>query len=70
VVGKNHLRLRVKKNNTVFDCIGFGFGDMAKPLSMKGVKLDLAYVVETNFWNDTYKIQLRIKDLKIAGYGI
>jgi single-stranded-DNA-specific exonuclease len=68
VVGNNHLRLRVKKNNLVFDCIGFGFGDMAKPLSMKGVKLDLAYVVETNYWNDTYKIQLRIKDLKISGY--
>ena len=68
VVGKNHLRLRVRKGNTVFDCIGFGFGDMAKPLSMKGVKLDLAYVVETNYWNDTYKIQLRIKDLKISGY--
>jgi len=64
VVGNNHLRLRVKKDNAVFDCIGFGFGDMAKPLSMKGIKLDLAYVVETNYWNDTYKIQLRIKDLK------
>ncbi len=68
VVGNNHLRLRVKKDNAVFDCIGFGFGDMAKPLSMKGIKLDLAYVVETNYWNGTYKIQLRIKDLKIAGY--
>jgi single-stranded-DNA-specific exonuclease len=68
VVGNNHLRLRVKKDNAVFDCIGFGFGDMAKPLSMKGIKLDLAYVVETNYWNDTYKIQLRIKDLKIPGY--
>jgi single-stranded-DNA-specific exonuclease len=67
VVGNNHLRLRVKKGHTVFDCIGFGFGDMAKPLSMKGAKLDLAYVVETNYWNDTYKIQLRIKDLKISG---
>ena len=68
VVGNNHLRLRVKKDNAVFDCIGLGFGDMAKPLSMKGIKLDLAYVVETNYWNGTYKIQLRIKDLKIAGY--
>jgi len=68
VVGKNHLRLRVKKDKTVFDCIGFGLGDMAKPLSMKGIKLDLAYVVETNYWNDTYKIQLRIKDLKISDY--
>jgi single-stranded-DNA-specific exonuclease len=68
VVGNNHLRLRVRKENAIFDCIGFGFGDMAKPLSMKGAKLDLAYVVETNYWNDTYKIQLRIKDLKISGY--
>jgi single-stranded-DNA-specific exonuclease len=68
VVGNNHLRLRVRKENVIFDCIGFGFGDMAKPLSMKGAKLDLAYVVETNYWNDTYKIQLRIKDLKISGY--
>jgi len=68
VVGNNHLRLRVKKDKAVFDCIGFGLGDMSKPLSMKGVRLDLAYVLETNYWNDTYKIQLRIKDLKISGY--
>lgn len=68
VVGNNHLRLRVKKNGAVFDCIGFGFGDMSKPLCMKGVKLDLTYVIETNYWEETYKIQLRIKDLKISGY--
>jgi single-stranded-DNA-specific exonuclease len=68
VVGNNHLRLRVKKNRTIFDCIGFGFGDMSKPLSMKGIKLNLAYVVETNYWNGTYKTQLRIKDIKILDY--
>ncbi len=73
VVGNNHLRLRVKsagtkggKNSQAFDCIGFGMGDMIKPLSMTGIRIDLAYVVETNFWNDTYKIQLRIKDLRIS----
>ncbi|KPL00931.1 MAG: hypothetical protein AMJ91_02400 [candidate division Zixibacteria bacterium SM23_73_3] len=66
VVGNNHLRLRVKKEGPVFDCIGFGMGDMSKLLSMKGIRIDLAYVVETNFWNDTYKIQLRIKDLRIS----
>ncbi len=66
VVGNNHLRLRVKKTGPVFDCIGFGMGDMMKLLSMRGVRIDLAYVVETNFWNDTYRIQLRIKDLRIA----
>jgi len=66
VVGNNHLRLRVKKAGPVFDCIGFGMGDMIKLFSMKGICIDLAYVVETNFWNDTYKIQLRIKDLRIS----
>jgi single-stranded-DNA-specific exonuclease len=66
VVGNNHLRLRVKKTGQVLDCIGFGMGDMVKPLSMKGVRIDLVYVLETNFWNDTYKIQLRIKDLQIS----
>jgi len=70
VVGNNHLRLRVKKAGPVFDCIGFGMGDMIKPLSMKGIRIDLAYVVETNFWNDTYKIQLRIKDLRISDYTV
>ncbi len=66
VVGNNHLRLRVKKAGPVFDCIGFGMGDMTKLLFMKGIRIDLAYVVDTNFWNDTYKIQLRIKDLRIS----
>jgi single-stranded-DNA-specific exonuclease len=66
VVGNNHLRLRVKKTGSVFDCIGFGMGDMAKMLCMKGIRIDLAYVLETNFWNDSYKLQLRIKDIKIS----
>jgi single-stranded-DNA-specific exonuclease len=66
VVGNNHLRLRVKKGGQVFDCIGFGMGDMMKVLCMKGIRIDLAYVLETNFWNDTYKIQLRLKDIKIS----
>jgi single-stranded-DNA-specific exonuclease len=66
VVGNNHLRLRVKKAGPVFDCIGFGMGDMMKVLCMRGIRIDLAYVLETNHWNDTYKIQLRLKDIKIS----
>ena len=54
----------------MFDCIGFGMGDMAKILCMKGIRVDLAYVAETNVWNDTYKIQLRLKDLKISDHII
>ncbi len=41
-----------------------------KVLCMRGIRLDLAYVVETNYWNDTFKIQLRIKDLNISDQGL
>lgn len=66
VVGNNHLRIKVKKNNRVLDAIGFGLGDWVKPLSMKRIKIDLAYVIERNTWNGNSKIQLRIKDLEIV----
>ena len=66
VVGNNHLRIKVKKNDKIFDAIGFGFGDWVKPLSMKRIKIDLAYVIERNTWNGNTKLQLRIKDLEIV----
>jgi single-stranded-DNA-specific exonuclease len=65
VVGKNHLRLKVKKNGIIMDAIGFNLGDFAKPLAMRGTKLDLAYVLELNVWNGNSKIQMRLKDLHL-----
>jgi single-stranded-DNA-specific exonuclease len=66
IVGNNHLKIRVKKNDKVLDAIGFGFGDWAKPLSMKKIKIDLVYVVERNTWNGNSRLQLRIRDLRIV----
>jgi single-stranded-DNA-specific exonuclease len=65
IVGKNHLRLKVRKNGVVMDAIGFNLGDFAKPLAIRGTKVDLAYVVEVNIWNGNTKIQMRLKDLRI-----
>lgn len=65
VVGKNHLRLKVKKNGIIMDAIGFNLGDFAKPLAMRGTKIDLAYVLELNVWNGNSKIQMRLKDLQM-----
>ena len=65
VVGKNHLRLKVKKNGIIMDAIGFNLGDFAKPLAMRGTKIDLAYVLELNTWNGNSKIQMRLKDLHL-----
>ncbi len=65
VVGNNHLRLKIKKNDLIMDAIGFNLGDYAKPLAMRGTKIDLAYVLELNVWNGNTRIQMRLKDLKI-----
>ena len=64
IVGRNHLRMRVRSGRKVFDVIGFGFGDYAEQLSMHGVDFDMAYVIEKNIHNGVTKIQLRVKDIR------
>lgn len=63
-VGKNHLKMKVTKGDKTFDVIGFGFGDLVRPLSMRAGTIDMAYVVEYNHWNGMTRIQLRVKDIK------
>ena len=63
IVGKNHLKMKVRKGDKEYDVIGFGFGDHANALAMRGVDLDMAYVVEANHYFETPRIQLRVKDL-------
>jgi single-stranded-DNA-specific exonuclease len=69
-VGKNHLKMKVRKGDAVFDVIGFGFGDWVRNLSGRGNLVDLVYVVEYNSWNDSTHIQLRLKDMKLAAGDI
>ncbi len=64
VVGKNHLKMKVKKGEKVFDVIGFGFGDHAQTLALRSVALDLVYVAEMNHFGDQSRMQLRVKDLR------
>jgi len=63
-VGKNHLKMRVRKGDTVLDVIGFGFGELVRPLSMRAGTIDMAYVIEYNHWNGVARIQLRVKDIR------
>jgi len=68
-VGKNHLKMKVRKGDVVLDVIGFGFGDLVRPLSMRAGTIDMAYVIEFNHWNGVARIQLRVKDIKFdAGH--
>ena len=65
IVGNNHLRMRVRKGSSVFDVIGFGFGEMLALLS-SGSLVDLVYCLEYNTYNNETKIQIRLKDLKLT----
>lgn len=64
VVGKNHLKFRVRQGDRIFDAIGFNLGTFCYRLAPGESNLDLVYVVEENCWNGQTKIQLRVKDLR------
>jgi single-stranded-DNA-specific exonuclease len=66
VVGKNHLKMKIRKGDIVFDVIGFGFGDMARVISSKGSLIDIVYVIEYNTYNDITRKQIRLKDIKLT----
>ncbi len=63
VVGRNHLKMKVRTGNRDYDVIGFNFGEHANSLAMHGVDVNMAYVVEVNTYFDQPRIQLRVKAL-------
>ena len=65
IVGKNHLKFKVKQNQKIFDTIGFSFGDLLDELEDRDCSLDLAFVLEENEWQGRKKLQLRVKDIKV-----
>lgn len=75
VVGHNHLKMRVRKGDAIFDVIGFGFGAKAQQISDKGCLVDIVYALEYNTYNGRTHIQIRLRDVKLtagdlsAGYN-
>ena len=64
VVGKNHLKFKVRQGGKVFDAIGFDLGSLHYRLTPGEDNLDMVYVVEESHWNEQVKVQLRVKDLR------
>ncbi len=64
IVGRNHLKFRVRQNGKVLDVIGFNMGDLFYRVSPGDGNLDLAYVIEENEYMGRKTIQLRAKDLR------
>ncbi len=63
-VGVNHLKLKVVKDGCVLDLIGFNLGNYLSLLK-KNSKIDIAFTLERNIWQNKATIQGKLKDLKI-----
>ncbi|MDZ4384159.1 MAG: DHHA1 domain-containing protein, partial [Nitrospirota bacterium] len=66
IVGKDHLKMRLKKGRVYLDSIGFSMGSAYNDIITSGREIDIAYTPELNFWKGTYGVQLRLKDLRPA----
>ncbi len=65
IVGRNHLKFKVKQKQRVFDSIGFSFGDRLEEIEDPDALLDMAFVLEENEWQGQKKLQLRLKDIRV-----
>ncbi len=64
IVGKNHLKFRVRQDGKVIDAIGFDLGDKIYRIPSGESDVELAYVVDENDYQGRKTLQLRIKDLR------
>jgi single-stranded-DNA-specific exonuclease len=67
VVGKGHLKMRVKQGRVTADSIGFQMAEGYRQFMTGHASVDMAYTPELHLWNGTYALQLRMKDLRWSG---
>lgn len=64
IVGKNHLKFKVRQDGIIFDAIGFNLGELIYRIEPGANNLDMAYVIEENTYMGRTTLQLRVKDLR------
>jgi single-stranded-DNA-specific exonuclease len=65
-VGKEgrHLKLRLSDDHATWDGIAFRQGEWAGKLPDR---VDIAYHLEVNEWNDQRRLQLNVQDVRPSG---
>ncbi len=70
IVGKDHLRFKVRQQQQVFDSIGFGLGSLLEDIRTNGKYIDIVFSVDEHEWlgmnsqhPEVYP-QLKIKDIR------
>ncbi|MBI5756853.1 MAG: single-stranded-DNA-specific exonuclease RecJ [Nitrospirae bacterium] len=66
LVGKDHLKIKLRRGGTYLDCIGFNMASAYNNIIKTGGEIDAAYTPELNLWNGTYGIQLKLKDMRVS----
>jgi len=64
IVGKDHLKFKVRQGRTVLDAIGFGMAEQLE-LLYSGKPIEMAYILAENEWQGRKSIQLELKDIRI-----
>lgn len=63
-VGRNHLKLKVIKNGTFLDLIGYNLGDYL-PILKKNSDIDIVYTLEYNRFGNKTTIQGKLRDIRL-----
>ncbi|MCB2205896.1 single-stranded-DNA-specific exonuclease RecJ [bacterium] len=64
IVGRDHLKMKVRQDGVVFDCIGFGLGSRLPEVADDGARADILFTIEENSWNGNVFPQLKLKDVR------
>ncbi len=65
IVGKNHLKFKVRKDTHVIDAIGFNMGQHLDAVRTAGNGLDLAFSLDESEYMGEFVPQLKIRDIKV-----
>ena len=60
---ENHLKMKIRQGNKVFDTIGFNMADKYDMVNDLRSGLKIAYYIEENTWNNKSYIQLKLQDI-------
>jgi single-stranded-DNA-specific exonuclease len=60
---KQHLKLKVRSDGKLFDCVWWRRADRADGLA-KGQAIDLCFTAEFNEWGGVRSVQLKVKDVR------
>lgn len=65
-----HLRMGVTDGEAYADAVGFRLGDASELLAFTRARIDLAFTVSVDRWDDRERVQLMVRDLVTPGVDL